>query len=89
MEQKENADNKDAVKGSVFGKNNSLSNTAMWTYNMRSKYSRNVPMDNKPTASFCSLVRLFCSDTFIKSNGYFINILQLKQLFRILFNCLK
>ena len=29
MEQKEKADNKDAVKGSVFGKNNSLSNTAI------------------------------------------------------------
>jgi hypothetical protein len=30
MEQKEKADNKEAVKGSVFGKNNSLSSTAMW-----------------------------------------------------------
>jgi len=25
----------------------------------QSKYSRNVPIDNNPTASFCSLVRLF------------------------------
>jgi hypothetical protein len=29
MEQKEKADNKEAVKGSVFGKNNSLSSTAI------------------------------------------------------------
>jgi hypothetical protein len=29
MEEKEKADNKEAVKGSVFGKNNSLSSTAI------------------------------------------------------------
>ena len=55
--------NKEAVKGSVFGKNNSLSNTAIWTQSIKSKYSNIVPIDNNPTASFCSLVRLFCSNT--------------------------
>ena len=42
----------------VFGKNNSFNNTAICTYSIRSKYSRNVPIDSKPTASFCSLVNL-------------------------------
>ena len=49
----------------LFEKNKSFNSTAIWTYNIRSKYSRNVPMDKIPTACFCSFVS-FCTDTFKK-----------------------
>jgi hypothetical protein len=43
----------------------------------RSKYSRNVPIDNNPTASFCSLVRLFCSGLLIKISALNLNFIDI------------
>jgi hypothetical protein len=59
---------REEMKGSNFGKNKSFNNTAMCTYNIRSKYSRKVPICSNPTASFCSLLnaeRIPCLVVFI------------------------
>ena len=58
VEQKVNADKRELVNGSTFGKNNSFNTTAICTNNMRSKYSKNVPICKRNIASFCSLFNL-------------------------------
>jgi hypothetical protein len=50
--QNEKACTRAVVCGSVLGKKSSFNNTAMCTYNIKSKYSRNVPIESKHVASF-------------------------------------
>jgi hypothetical protein len=46
------AASREEIKGSNFGKNKSFNNTAICTYNIRSKYSRKVPICSNPADSF-------------------------------------
>ena len=48
---KAKADSKEAVKASTLGKNRSFNKKAICTYSIKSKYSKNVPTESKPTAS--------------------------------------
>jgi hypothetical protein len=71
MQKAVTASNLDII-GSVFGKNKSLSSTDKCTYSIKSKYSNNVPIESKKTASFCALVSFLAMIVF--PNDKFITI---------------
>ena len=57
LEENVKADNSAVVCGSDLGKNKSFNKTAIWTYSIKSKYSKKVPIPNIPIASLFFLVR--------------------------------